>query len=310
MRNHSIILAFLALGLVAGCKRADKPAPWYVGQVRFSESTLKNNPSLGLEVPGLRQALLEALVRSKRFVALAEGKRPPNEKEPFECRLEVAFTREALADEEGEIVKAEVGVSMELWKAGQIERWKATGMGRSTFNSTEPGERLPSFRRALAQALDQVVEAQELQLASLGKTDEQLIDDLADEDPRVRDFSVRAISERKSPKAVPELIKRLADTDREVALRAVGALGSIGDPRAVPALIEMTRNRDTQFLLTLVEVIASIGGPDAEGYLFTLGSGHPEEPVRRAAQGAQKRMHERDAAPQPDPLPTYPEPQE
>ncbi|MGI5862093.1 MAG: HEAT repeat domain-containing protein [Myxococcales bacterium] len=307
LRNYSKILAFLALLACVGCKKGSKPEPWYIGEIRLSETTLKNNPALELDVEGLRQALLEAFVESQRFVALAEGKQPPGGREPLLCKLEVAFTREALGDEDGTIVKAEVGVAMELWKAGQFERWKATGMGRSTFNSTDPTERVPAFRRALAQALSQVIEGEEIQLASLTKSDEQLIADLASPDPRVRDFAVRAIAERRSAQAVPALIERLSDPDREVALRAVGALGSIGDPRAVPALIEMTRNRDTQFLLTLVEVVASIGGPDAEGYLFTLSSGHPNESVRRAAEAAQKRMRERAVVDSPDKIPTFEE---
>jgi len=304
LRNYSIILAFLASMSLAGCKRSPKPEPWYVGSLKVSERTLDENPALDLQVEGLRQALLEAFVGSRRFVTLAEGRQPPDDSKPLQCKVEVAFTREALTDD-GELVKAEVGVTMEVWRSGEFERWKATGMGRSTFVSNQPSDRVPAFRRALAQSLSQAIEAEEIQLWALEKSDGELIEDLGEKDPRVRDYAVQTLADRKTVDAVPQLIERLADSDREVALRAVGALGAIRDARAVPALIEITRNRDTQFLLTVVEVVASIGGPDAEGYLFTLGTGHPDESVRRAAKEAGERMHAR--ADQPAQLPVFKE---
>jgi len=78
-------------------------------------------------------------------------------------------------------------------------------------------------------------------------------------------------------------------------LRAVGALGEIGDPRAVEPLIEISWNSNAVFTARVARVIGDIGGVDAEGYLLTLSSGHPDPAVRRAAAAALEGLRSRAA---------------
>lgn len=297
MPNLSKMLAFLALAALAGCSKPAAPKTYYVDRVVLAEGTLTGNPALAMGTPELKRELDQAFARSKRFVPLAPTTRPrPDDLKALRCRLEVAFTRESL-DEATGTSKVEVGVVFELRHAGEVDRWQTTGLGRASLTPSDAAARVPAFRQALAGALDEVVKSGALQLDALDKPDAELIADLGSTDPRKRDFAVRLLADRRNSAAVPALIERLKDPDREVAMKAVGALGSIGDPKAVPALIEMSQTRDPQFLIALIDVVAGLGGTDAEAFLFTLASGHPDPPVRLAAREAQERLQRPDAGP-------------
>jgi hypothetical protein len=289
------ILVFLASVALPACSRPAKPRHYYLDRIQLEESTVVDNPALSMTSEELRREVEAALSRSGRFVPLAPSTKPrPPDLKALRCRIEVAFTRESLEEAGGS--KTEVGAMMELRRPGEVDRFQSSGLGRTSFAKGDDAARVPAFRKALGQALDEVVKSEALQLDAQDKKDPELVADLSSTDPRVRDFAVLALSERKNSAAVPALVERLKDPDREVAMRAVGALGAIGDPKAVPALIEMGQTRDPQFLVALVDVLAGLGGKDAEAFLFTLASGHPDESVRRAAQEAQERMRERDAA--------------
>ena len=94
------------------------------------------------------------------------------------------------------------------------------------------------------------------------------------------------LGERRSKAAVPLLIERLQREEPRLAYRIVGALAQIGDERAVPALIDLSRGTDVGGTTRLVRFIGDIGGSEAEAYLLTLDSGHPDARVRRAAREA------------------------
>jgi HEAT repeat protein len=131
------------------------------------------------------------------------------------------------------------------------------------------------------------------QIDARRKPDDRLIADLGSAEPRVRDYAIRVLAERRSPAAVPQLIVRLSDDNPEIARRAAGALVAIGDLRAVRPLIEMTRKRRPEDAGPLLYAIASLGGPEAEAFLFTLESGAPDEEIRRAARGAYQDLLQR-----------------
>ena len=292
------LVLFVALAAVAGCARSGKPKPYYIDRLTLADATLVGNPALGMNVEDLRHEVEAAFDRSKRFVPLAPTSAPrPADLHALRCRVEVAFTRETL-EEDGQST-AEVGVMLDLRQPGEVDHYQSSGLGRASFVATDLAARVPGFRQALVAGLDEVVKSSALQLDALVKTDADLIADLGSPDPRLRDFAVRVLADRKNAAAVPALMERLKDPDREVAMKAVGALGSIGDPRAVPALIEMGQTRDPQFVIALVDVVAQLGGKDAEAFLFTVASGHPDEAVRRAAQEAQERL-KADAGVRPD----------
>jgi HEAT repeat protein len=66
----------------------------------------------------------------------------------------------------------------------------------------------------------------------------------------------------------------------------VGALAQIGDPRAVGPLIELSRRREGPFVAQMVRAVGDIGGSEAEAYLETIASGHPDPVVAQAAREA------------------------
>lgn len=75
--------------------------------------------------------------------------------------------------------------------------------------------------------------------------------------------------------------------------RIVAALAQIGDERAVPALIELSGSDDPALAGRLVRYVGDIGGPEAEAYLLTLASGHPDRRIRTAAREALDEMRAR-----------------
>ena len=292
-----MVAAAAAAALTAGaCKREGKPSIFYVDRIAVSETTLANNASLDLDGDGLRLILTQALGASGQIRILQASEKPPPGSRPFHCRGEVAFTRESEStgtDPPGS--RVEVGVSVELARPGKtdMDRFEEKGIGRYTFDPRTPSDRIPAFRKALGQALETTIQSVLLQMRAADKKDEELIADLSSPDPRLRDYAVRVLTERRNPAAVPDLIKRLSDPDPDVALRTIGALRALGDPRAVPALIAFTRNRDADVLLPAIDAIGAIGGPDAEAYLFTLESGHQDETIRQSAAAAAKELRKR-----------------
>jgi HEAT repeat protein len=104
------------------------------------------------------------------------------------------------------------------------------------------------------------------------------------------------LADRKNPAAVPGLITRLQDPDPGIADRAVGALAQIGDPRGVGPIIELSRRREGPFVAQMVRAVGDIGGPEAEAYLETMASGHPDPLVAQAAQEALRDARRRRAA--------------
>jgi hypothetical protein len=143
-----------------------------------------------------------------------------------------------------------------------------------------------AWSRALADAAGRAAEALALGVRADAKRSEALIADLEARDARVREEAVRVLGERRTRDAVPALIGRLQKEDPRLAHRIVGALAQIGDERAVPALIDLSRSMDPGLTARLVRFVGDIGGAEAEGYLLTLASGHPDARVRTAAREA------------------------
>ncbi|HKC61220.1 MAG TPA: HEAT repeat domain-containing protein [Myxococcales bacterium] len=278
LRSCARVVVVCAAAL--SCNRLP-PGAVAVGTLSVSEANLTRVPELGLSVQQVRKELKTALERTRHF-AFREGA-------SARVRLEVESARR-LAGGEGAV--ADVQLILELTAAspeGDQERTVSEGAGRSTTAAdagTEGAVRLAAFEGALRGALDDAARGLAWQLESRRKTDDELARDLGDADPRVRDYAIRALADRRSPAVVPQLIARLEDENPAVALRAVGALVAIGDRRAVEPLIEMTRKRPPQLVAQVLYALASLGGPTAEAFLYTLESGSPDDEVRHAATEA------------------------
>ncbi|HYR19763.1 MAG TPA: HEAT repeat domain-containing protein [Myxococcales bacterium] len=272
------VLAGFAAAL--SCNRLP-PGAVAVGTLSVSEGNLARVPELAIPAEQVRREMKAALERTRHF-AVREGA-------SARVRLDLESARR-LAGGEGAV--ADVQLVLELTAAspeGDPERTVSEGAGRAASAAdagTEAAVRLAAFEGALRGALDDAARGLAWQLESRRKTDDELSRDLVDVDPRVRDYAIRTLADRRSPAVVPQLIARLEDDNPAVALRAVGALVAIGDRRAVEPLIEMTRKRPPQLVAQVLYALASLGGPTAEAFLYTLESGAPDDEVRHAATDA------------------------
>jgi len=269
--------AIAACAVALSCNRLP-PGAVAVGALTVSEANLARAPELGVPGDQVRKELKSALERTRHF-AVREGA-------SARVRLELESARRVAPD------GADVQLVLELTALspeGDPERTVSEGAGRASAPADAGTAKLArpnAFEAALRAALEDASRGLAWQLESRRRTDEELSRDLDDPDPRVRDYAIRALADRRSPKVVPQLIARLEDDNPAVALRAVGALVAIGDRRAVEPLIEMTRKRPPQLVAQVLYALASLGGPTAEAFLYTLESGSPDDEVRRAATEA------------------------
>jgi len=280
------------LAVLVACKPSPPKGALAVGQIAVSEAGLAGKPEIGESAEQLRKELQAALEGTGRFTIRGDG--------PVSIEMEIDRAQRIFAPvpvvEQGqsppEREMAEVALHIEMTEAraqGDVDRLLAEAEARRPTNADDtldPAARHAAFDAALDAAMREAVVALKDQIDARHKTDDQLLADLSAQDPRVRDYAIRVLADRRSPAAVPQLISRLSDTNPDVARRAAGALIAIGDRRAVSPLIEMTRKRRPEDVGPILYAIASLGGPEAEAYLFTLESGSPDEEIRRAAKGA------------------------
>jgi len=277
IRSRFAMLALCAAA--ASCSRLP-PGAVAVGTLSLSEANLARVPELAMPPQQIRTEMKAALEKTRHF-AVREGA-------SARVRLDVESARRLTGEREA----ADVQLVLELSAAspeGDLERTVAEGSGRAVTSAdagNDPSARLAAFDAALQVALEDAARGLAWQLESRRKTDQELVRDLSDLDPRVRDYAVRSLADRRSPAVVPQLIARLEDDNPAVALRAVGALVAIGDRRAVEPLIEMTRKRPPQLVAQVLYALASLGGPTAEAFLYTLESGATDDEVRHAATDA------------------------
>jgi hypothetical protein len=299
----------LLLSLLAACSRGKGP-PINVSRITVSESTLADNPALGMTALDFRDRLVRALDRTGRFTPLAKtapGKDAHGEsaareklKGSWRCRAELAFTRESdepLPDGGTPLRRAEVGVGLQLAQLeSEVGQLHTDATGVRFFNPAVPTSRKVAFRAALDAALEIAAAQLVVLIDASGKSDDALIADLQSPDGGVRDAAVRQLADRRNPAAVPALIDRLKDSDRQVVLRAMGALEELRDQRAVRPLIDLTERQDPAFVAQVVYVIGAIGGADAEAFLYTLQNGSPDAQVRVAATEAGAELRRRRAS--------------
>jgi len=279
-----------ALLLALACNRVPAGAV-PIGSLAVSDANLAGNPELGVAAEGARRELQRAIEATGKFVLRADA--------PARVRLVVDAARRVspLSANAPEI--ASVELTLELTSPsgqGEIEKTLSEGAGRvptEAETSTDPEARLSAFRSAFRAALDDASRGLVWQVEARKKTDRELAQDLTAEDPRLRDYAIRALADRRNPAVVPQLLNRLSDENPVVALRAVGALVAIGDRRAVDPLIEMTRRTRPQVTAQILYALAALGGPTAEAYLYTLESGAPDDEVRRAATDALSELRRR-----------------
>lgn len=266
------IAVTLALG--GGCGRSAVQ----VESVRVAQGGLAGPlREAGLDGPSLEAAARDALARSG-FQVGAGGPRA------YRARVDVLGVR--VVPSAGE-ARAEVAIAIEL---SPRQRGDPIVTESAVAEAPLAGSPERAWRSAVDAAATAAAQNLALAFAERRKGDPQLIEDLSSKDRRVREHAVRTLGERGSKAAVSALVARLQDEDPDVIQGAVGALAQIGDPRAVKPLIDLARRGEAPQTARLARIIGDIGGPEAEGYLLTLESAHPDARVRSAAREALAEM--------------------
>lgn len=279
-----VILLLLAL---AGCKGSDRLA--WVDRITVSEGDLAGSPWLGAGAGGLRERALTALDKTDRIGVLTEGQKAADDK-VWSARVEVVYLRN-LAPQ-----RAEVALQISLARDGG-QRISGEGRGIQDYVPGDPDVRAAAWSQALDAALADAAAQLSFHFDLSSKSEAELVSVLDGPDQKRRDFASRILAERGSAVAVPYLLDRLDDDDRTNQLRAVGSLVAIKDSRAVPKLIEVSLGKDPSFVAQIAYALGEIGGEEAEAYLFTASTGHPENRVRQAAQEALTGLRSRGNGP-------------
>lgn len=285
--RRTLALAAAAL-LASGCTRG--PGPLHVTSVRAADGAAAGPlREAGLDLAALEGSARDGLVAAG--FALGEGSRP------HRVRVDLLAVRFAPA-RPGAAARVEVTVELELVPAedGPGTSAREAGTGSAPLAGPRPAD---AWRSAMALAARRAADGLRQAAAAAIRPVPQVIRDLEASDPRQRARAVQALAERRATEAVPALVKRLDDPDADVAQLAVGALAQLRDPRAVGPLIELSGRGDAAFTARLARIIGDVGGSEAEGYLLTLSSGHPDPTVRAAAREAldELRARARDAGP-------------
>jgi hypothetical protein len=281
MKPALLFTAFLLL--LGACRKQGDRYP--VEEIRLSGETLTDNSQLALGEDQVRSLLRKALEGSKRF-EFTEDK-SVGQRRPWRLTLALPFTREVLKDD-GPHTYAEVGATLTLERFGGDlpESYEVVGLGEIRMAGESSEARRKALREALETALRQVSESAVLQLAALDRDDAGLVQDLQATDPRIREFALRTLAERRHPAAAPLLIEQLKSTDADTVRRAIGALVEMRAANAVPALIDLARGKEVGFLQEIVFALGEIGGAEAEAYLYTVAQGHDQPAIQAAAQQA------------------------
>ncbi len=159
-----------------------------------------------------------------------------------------------------------------------------TGFGRAAENVGVFDDDRALIERAIGDAVVDLTLLIDLEVAP----DDEVVARLSRGDTRARTRAIEVAGARRIGAAVDALVALVPDT--ALGSRATGALVAIGDPRAVGALIESAKERP---LLSIVYAVAQIGGKEAEAWLFTMSSGHPDAGVRAAATEALGELERR-----------------
>ena len=179
-----------------------------------------------------------------------------------------------------------VGVALELQALGEVpgERRRYAAELLLAREQAASAPMLSLVQVALQQAGDRLMRFRQLFLAE----PPEIIAAIGDSDEAVRLVAIQTAATRKIESAVPALIARLRAPDEvgAVVVSAVGALTEMQATEATEAIIDSARRQDRTYIVPLLYALARLGGRQAQAYLFTVQSGHPDPVVKQAAREA------------------------
>jgi hypothetical protein len=311
-KTHPRWLLGALFGLVGaaswGCTKTPPP-PFAVDRFQVAEDTLAAAPALGLG-PSAFQKALQAAVTARGAAVISRGQSGPSGAVVYKLRGEVVSAREVEASfpDGGEGRLDEVALALELApsKGGSdsAAHVLASGVGRvDAPEQRDPEAHAEAYQRAFQAALTQATTRLAQGAEARRKDTAALVADLTSPDLGRREAAADVLVDRKDDRATPVLIDELKSEDDRVRMKAVGGLVELKAQAAVLPLIELThgteglREVDPRQLTQVIYAVGEIGGDDAAAFLFTMGSGHPDEAVRKAALEATAELRAQAAKP-------------
>jgi hypothetical protein len=206
----------------------------------------------------------------------------------WQYTVTIDLLTERTSDRDAALVHRAAGVRGELQAIGAATRYDGSALESEDVDPKASIEHL--VERAIDRAAADLATALELTDAS----DAAVLDALGDPDPVVRSRAIAIAGSRKLSAAVAPLqsIVRDETMSEELVIKAVGSLVAIGDPAATSVIIEVAK-RSPAHAIHIVFAVGQLGGREAEGYLFTVESGHPDPSVRQAAAQALEELERR-----------------
>jgi hypothetical protein len=294
MRTASALTAVLA-GLALGCSR--QPSRHYVERVEVVVPALSDGDALGIRTDRVQSIFLEELKANGHFDFSHEDRATTKVSHPTKLELELAPARESTYEaRSGDYIQLEASL---LLRRREDDGWSSYELNQRVqehVSAVSLEERQAAALRALRSALHETVSMADLQLAAIGKSDRQLIKDLNETNPRIRDAAIRVLSDRKNPAVRGALVEKLKGSDVDGVRRAIGGLVALHDVQAVPPLIELARGKDPSFLREILFALGAIGGEEAQAYLFTVSQGHDDPEIRQVAEQALQELQSRIAS--------------
>ncbi len=306
VRKLGVLCLFAVLAAASGCHRGSADGKvWEIISFRATQNDVEPGRSeVFFDEKTLRKKLSRAMAPMKHLTVLTRGRKPGNPARAFIFQLIIYSAR----TEPSEVVSGGKDASIELEirllrpgeSAGSEEiAVSADGMGRASLPAgVSDDARREVFVTALGRALEAALLQLGPQLADMDLTTRELGEALSSTSFERRARALRALDGRDPTDALEPLMRLVSSegTESELVLHAAGILAESGSPSAVPALIDAAEHvGSVEEKVTLMAAVGQLGGEMAEGYLFTLAGGHPDEDIRAAARAQLAEMAGRPA---------------
>ncbi|MBS2030706.1 MAG: HEAT repeat domain-containing protein [Deltaproteobacteria bacterium] len=298
--NPAIRTAALLTLALAGCHRKAPPS-LAVAKLTVSEESLAAAPALGLGAEQMKAAVKTALER-QGAVVLQDGQSAPPGSQVYRVRAEIggAQLQDVALPDGGVGQEAQVEAVLEGARASSEGTLKLSGTGEGHVAAPAAPDtegQAAAFKSSFAKAVDLAAARLARSAVAVEAPVETLHADLGSPDSGVQEAAADVLVDHHDLAAIPVLVQELDSPDDSVKMKAIGELVELKAKTSVPKLIDLAQTSDPRlgtdphFQMQIIYALGTIGGDEAEAYLYTIASGHPDEMVRNAAKEASAELH-------------------
>lgn len=292
--------ALLALLVLAGCRKSERP-------IEHVEVLVRTGIGVDREQAPKERDVEAWAKRSAAQIPRYEVRSAASGEIPWQLRVgvQVMAGPAARPDDAGVVdpakVYREVIATADLFALARDPKSgdKPRHHGEATIGENCPASE--SFEALTQRVVAQAIKDVETGLLIDEATDAEVLRQLQEGDRRAKSRALEAVRDRKLRGGADALIKILGDDEEEpeLVMKAIGALVALKETRAVGPMIDSARRRPSIYLGQIIFGVAEIGGKEAEAYLFTVASGHPDPEMRSSAERALSELQRRRDAERP-----------